>query len=58
MNNSRSNGKRLVVRDLEHAQQYRCVVTNEVGSIRSNVANITVLSKLFIGISMYLYFYI
>ena len=58
MNISRSNVKRFAVRDLEHTQQYRCVVSNKVGSIRSDVATITVLSKLFIGISMYLYFYV
>ena len=58
MNISHSNSKRLVVRNLEHSQQYRCVVSNKVGSVRSDVATITVLSKLFIGISMYIYFYI
>ena len=40
-----SNSKTLVVRNLEQSQQYRCVVSNEAGSIRSNVATITVLSK-------------
>ena len=46
MNISNSNGKTLVVRNLEQSQQYRCVVSNEAGSTRSDVATITVLSKL------------
>jgi len=45
MNISNSNIKRLVVRNLEQSQQYRCVAYNEAGSIRSNVATVTVLSK-------------
>ena len=40
-----SNSKTLVVRNLEQSQQYRCVVSSEAGSTRSNVATITVLSK-------------
>ena len=40
-----SNSKTLVVRNLEQSQQYRCVVSNEAGSTRSNVATITILSK-------------
>ena len=43
-----SNNKRYVVRNLEQSQQYRCVVSNEAGSTRSNVATITLLSKLYI----------
>ena len=43
-----SNSKTLVVRNLEQSQQYRCVVSNEAGSTRSDVATVTVLSKLFI----------
>ena len=46
MNISNSNSKRLVVRNLEQSQQYRCVVSNEAGSTRSDVATVTVLSKL------------
>ena len=42
---SNSNNKRLVVRNLEQSQQYRCVVSNEAGSTTSNVATIAVLSK-------------
>ena len=40
-----SNNKTLVVGTLEQSQQYRCVVSNEAGSTRSNVATVTVLSK-------------
>ena len=40
-----SNNRRLVVRNLQESQQYRCVVSNEAGGTRSNVANVTVLSK-------------
>ena len=46
MNISNSNTRRLVVRNLEQSQQYRCIVSNEAGSTRSNVATVTVLSKL------------
>ena len=42
-----SNNRRLVVRTLEQSQRYRCVVSNEAGSTRSNVATVTVLSKLY-----------
>ena len=42
---SDSNSKALV-RNLKQSQQYRCVVSNEAGSTRSNVATVTVLSKL------------
>ena len=45
MNISDSNTKVLVVRNLEQSQQYRCVVSNEADSTRSDVAIITVLSK-------------
>ena len=48
MNIIDSNNKTLVVGTLEQSQQYRCVVSNEAGSTRSNVATVTVLSKLFI----------
>ena len=48
MNIRNSNSKTLVVGTLEQSQQYRCVVSNEAGSTRSNVATVTVLSKLFI----------
>ena len=45
-----SNSKTLVVRNLEQSQQYRCVVSNEAGSTRSDVATVTLLSKLLIQI--------
>ena len=45
VNVSNGDNKRLIVRNLEQSQQYRCVVSNEAGSTRSDVANITVLSK-------------
>ena len=43
---SNSNNRRLVVSNLLESQQYRCVVSNKVGETRSNVATVTVLSKL------------
>ena len=43
---SNSNNRRLVVRNLQESQQYRCIVSNEAGSIISHVAIVTVLSKL------------
>ena len=46
------NRKTLVVKNLQRSQQYRCVVSNEAGSTRSNVATVTVLSKLFANISV------
>ena len=55
MNISNSNSRILVVGTLEQSQQYRCVVSNEAGSTRSNVATVTVLSKLFINTSTSLY---
>ena len=45
MNISNSNSRRYIVRNLEQSQQYRCVVSNEAGSTRSDVATVTVLSK-------------
>ena len=53
---SNSNNRRLVVRNLQESQQYRCVVSNEAGRTRSNVSTITVLSKidcLFVILSSY-----
>ena len=50
MNIGDSNSTTLVVRDLEQSQQYRCVVSNEAGSTRSNVATVTVLSKLLVNV--------
>ena len=45
---STSNSCTLVLGTLEQSQQYRCVVSNEAGSTRSNVVTVTVLSELFI----------
>ena len=45
MNISNSNSNRTVVGNLEQSQQYRCVVSNEAGSIISDFATITVLSE-------------
>ena len=56
MNISDSNSKELLVSNLKKSQQYRCVVSNEAGSMRSNVATVTVLSKLlFVNIDMVLF---
>ena len=44
-NISNSNNRRVVVSNLQESQQYRCVVSNEVGVARSDVATVTVLSK-------------
>ena len=45
MNVRNSNNQNPVVMNSEQSQQYRCVVSNEAGSTRSNVATVTVLSK-------------
>ena len=42
---SNSHERSLVVRDLEQSQQYRCAVSNEVGTVMSNVAVVMVLSE-------------
>jgi len=47
VNISNSNSTMLVVRKLEQAQQYRCVVSNEAGRTRSNVSTVTILGRLF-----------
>jgi len=41
---SNSNNRRLMS-NLQESQQYRCIVSNEAGGTRSNVATVTVLSK-------------
>ena len=48
MSISNTNSTTFVVGTLEQSQQYRCVVSNEAGSTISNVATVTVLSKLYI----------
>ena len=45
MNINDNNNKTLIVDNLEQSQQYRCVVSNEAGSTRSDVATITTLGK-------------
>ena len=42
---SNSNNRRHVVSNLQESQQYRCVVSNEAGGTRSNIATVTVLSE-------------
>ena len=46
MNISNSNTETLFVRTLERSRLYRCVVSNEAGSTRSNVAAVDILSEL------------
>jgi len=45
MNVNKGDNMRLRMRDLQESQRYRCVVSNEAGRTRSNVATVTVLSK-------------
>jgi len=40
-----SDKRMLFVKNLQESQQYRCVVSNEAGETRSNVATVTILSK-------------
>ena len=40
-----SNNKQFVVSNIKESKRYRCVVSNEAGETRSNVAIVTVLSK-------------
>ena len=42
---SNSDNRRLVVSNLQESQQFRCVVSNEAGGTRSNIATITVFGK-------------
>ena len=55
MDISSSNSRRFVVRNLEQSQQYSCVVSNEAGSIRSDVATVTVLSEFVVNNIPYSY---
>ena len=55
MNISNSNSSTLVVGTLEQSQQYRCVVSNEAGSTRSNVATVAVSSKFTIIVDAIMY---
>ena len=45
----------LIVKTLEHPRQYRCVVSNEAGSTRSNVATVTILSELCAIVNIHIY---
>ena len=45
MNISNTTNAKLDLTDLRQSQQYRCIVSNEAGGVRSNPAVITVLSK-------------
>ena len=49
--NISSNRKRYVVRNIQQSQQYRCVVSNEAGSTRSDVTTVTVLSEFAVNIA-------
>ena len=42
---SNSHESSLVVTGLEQSQQYRCAVSNEVGTVTSNIAVVMVLSE-------------
>ena len=44
MNISNSNNTKLI-RNLEQSEQYRCVVSNQFGTNKSNIATVNVLSK-------------
>ena len=52
MNVEDSSNKILVVRNLEQSQQYRCVVSNEAGNTRSDVATVTVLSEFAVNMTL------
>ena len=51
-----SNKRSLAVENLQQSRQYRCVVSNEAGRTRSDVATIEVLSKVLISNNIYLTF--
>ena len=40
-----SNTTRLVVKNLQQSEQFRCIVSNEAGEIESEIGTLTVLSK-------------
>ena len=42
---SNDNNRRLIVRGFWQSQQYRCIVSNEAGAVRSSIATVTTLSK-------------
>ena len=45
MNISNSNSKRLVVKNLQESEEFRCIVSNEAGETVSKIATLTVLSE-------------
>ena len=49
---SDSDGEKLVIRNLDNSEKYRCVASNEAGSTISNTAIVTLIGRslLFIGI--------
>ena len=40
-----NSSKRLVVKNLQQSERFRCIVSNEAGGIGSKIATLTVLSK-------------
>ena len=46
--NINSSKRNFIVENLRQSQQYRCVVSNEAGSTRSDVATITLLGKVYV----------
>ena len=40
-----SNAKKLAVRNLQQSERYRCIISNNAGGTKSNIATITILSK-------------
>ena len=49
---SDSDGEKLVIRNLDNSEKYRCVASNEAGSTISNTAIVTLMGRSlsFIGI--------
>ena len=52
MNISNSNRRRYIVRNTQQSQQYRCVMSNEAGSTRSDIATVTILSEFVVNITL------
>ena len=42
---SDGNNDRYVVKNLQHSEKFRCIVSNEAGETESEIATLTVLSK-------------
>ena len=49
MNISNSSTTKFLVRNLQQSQQYRCIVSNEAGSTKSDIATVTVLGELLLN---------